>query len=71
MSCLRGEPFGVMVRREFDLWGEQCDGLMNNAPKYVSNYRCSPSKRGLQYIYIKLKITDTRKSVLLSIGLQS
>ena len=23
------------------------------------------------YIYIKLKITDTRKSVLLSIGLQS
>ena len=33
MSCLRGEPFGIMVRTEFDLWGEQCDGLMNNAPK--------------------------------------
>ena len=23
MMCLRGEPFKVMVRMEFDLWGEQ------------------------------------------------
>ena len=33
MTCLRGEPFGIMVRTEINLWSEQCDRLMNNLPK--------------------------------------